>query len=222
MSKRGPAKKTRIRKQDIAAAKLYRDTCLGKALQEALTTMQNQNKISEELREEILSDFDYEIITSFKKKVHTEIQPWTGNLCEYKQLDGVWDFHLKNVHFKTFPAPVSEDLFVKDLAIKTFKLERIPKPIPLRNVKAEKGTGKRRGRKKDDKKKTDKNKKKRATPKKKDTGGKKKKRGSGVKKERIPRKKTNSSAKKRPKVEKKKKKTTTRKKKKISLNSKKD
>merc|ERR1712217_146949 len=99
--------------------------------------MKAKKSISQTLLDEIMSDFDYEMITSFKKKVHTEIQPWSASLCEYKQLDGVWKFHLKNVHLKTFPAPVSEDLFLKDLSVTTFKLEKIPKPSAIRIVKEE-------------------------------------------------------------------------------------
>merc|ERR1711925_29701 len=100
-----------------------------------------------------MSDFDYEMITSFKEKVHTQIQPWEGHLCEYKQLDGVWNFHLKNVHLKTFPAPVSEDLYIKDLSLTTFKLEAVPKPRSVRTVKVEKGARKKKKTKKDGKKK---------------------------------------------------------------------
>merc|ERR1711925_59458 len=87
------------------------------------------------------------MITSFKGKVHTEIRPWEGQLVEYKQLDGVWNFHLKNVHLKTFPAPVSEDLYIKDLSLTTFKLEAVPKPRSVRTVKVEKGARKKKKRK---------------------------------------------------------------------------
>lgn len=205
------SKAAKYRKEDIAAAKLYRKTCLGKALEAALTTMSNEKKISEELYKDIMSDFDYEMITGFKDKVHTQIQQWQGHLCEYKQLDGVWNFHLKNIHLKTFPAPVSEDLFVKDLSLTTFKLEAIPKPRSVRTVKVEKTERKKEKvkevRKK--KKKKGKKRKKKATLKKKSIKTEKntsKKRGGVVKKERILKKKaTSSSAKRRPKVEKKKK-----------------
>lgn len=76
---------------------LYRNSTIGKCLQESLAEF--GDRISEELKEDILNQFDKSIIEALATKVNTKAS-FKGTCNTYQFVDDVYMFELREADFK--------------------------------------------------------------------------------------------------------------------------
>lgn len=92
----------------------YRETRIGRALQNSIQDCINQQEIKEDSKELILSIFDQTIPTIFNRTVTTTLS-FKGFVDSYNFLEGVWTFTVKNFLLTTNNKLIKAD-FVRIVA----------------------------------------------------------------------------------------------------------
>lgn len=78
----------------------YRDCTLGKILMETVDQMKEEKKISSELCDKILCQFDRSILNALSQRLTARVTFKASKLHTYRFLDGVWTFILDEVEFR--------------------------------------------------------------------------------------------------------------------------
>ncbi|KAI5453393.1 hypothetical protein QFC20_001894 [Naganishia adeliensis] len=82
-----------------AALELYRGSALGHTLTDALDQMISEGSIDPQLAMKVLSQYDKYMSEAVQKQVKTKTTI-KGHLKEYRSVDDVWNFTIKNAVMK--------------------------------------------------------------------------------------------------------------------------
>jgi len=87
----------------------YRVTTIGKVLDETLSELLQQRKISAELSTKIKAQFDRKILNALGQRLTTSITFKASKLRTYRFMDGVWTFVLDAAEFRHYTSFANVD-----------------------------------------------------------------------------------------------------------------
>ena len=80
---------------------LYRETTLGKSLDEVLTSLLEHHEISEDQRDAIFEAFDLQMYQKFSEiPLPQRPAKITGESISYNNYEDIWKFKMKNVEIR--------------------------------------------------------------------------------------------------------------------------
>lgn len=88
---------------------VYRNTTLGRTLQDALDEMTTREKLPEHLAYRCLVEFDKAIINAFKNKIKTMLTFRSAHLKTYRFCDNVWTLVFEDTEFRNVQELIKVD-----------------------------------------------------------------------------------------------------------------
>lgn len=82
------------------AYQVYRNTTLGRTLQDAIDEIITREKLPEHLAFRCLTQFDKSINNAFRHKIRTQLTFKSGHLKTYRFCDNVWTLVFENTEFR--------------------------------------------------------------------------------------------------------------------------